>query len=101
MKVTLSIENVYDDGSIWTTVETEIEEPPLPYVTETGVTHDHEPAGFLTEEEEEARSEWEWDVIAQYTGTGREEGEAAYFVEVIESSDQDLLPVGTKFEFGL
>ena len=47
---------------------------------------------------EDARSEWGWDYLFPFTGTGREEGEAFYDVIVTACSDPAL--VGAEFEFG-
>lgn len=43
---------------------------------------------------------WAYDEVYPYTGTGHTTGDSAYFVEVIASSDPDLIPVGTEWEWG-
>jgi len=80
--VTLEIENVYPDETIRTTVETRIPIPPPP------------------SESDYERQDWEDEYIMPETGTGRTEGDAAYFVTVTKSSRPDVLPVGTEFEYG-
>lgn len=85
--VTLKIDNIYEDGDqIETTVQTQVEEPPYPLVPNFDSSSD-------------AFCEWEQDEIFTHTGTGNTEGDASYFVEVMESSQPDLIPVGTEFEF--
>jgi hypothetical protein len=83
--LTLVIENHYpEDGDVvQTTVETTVPEPPYP------------PHSYAYESDD-----WEYDHIFCHTGTGRTEGDSAYFVEVTASSRPDLIPVGTKYEFG-
>lgn len=75
----LQIDNVYDDGTVTTTATVEVPPPP---------------------EDEDERSDWEDDHIFPATGTGQAEGDAGYFVTVTASSQSDLIPVGTEFEFG-
>lgn len=78
--VTLGIDNVYElYGTIKTIVETEIDPPPP--------------------EDDETYEDWLQDHIFEHTGTGRTDGDAGYFVEVLQSSDPDALPPGTKYEF--
>lgn len=87
----LEIENVYEDGEEVTThVEADVPAPSLPPWVDT-----------LSDEEEDERNEWEQEHIFPVTGTGKVEGDSAYFVEVLGSSDEALIPVGTKWEFGL
>lgn len=52
----------------------------------------------LPAEDTDARTDWEYDHIFSQTGTGRTEGDAWYDVEVVESSEPELL--GLTFEFG-
>lgn len=83
IKLTLDIENVYEDGEkIKTTVETEVPDPPA-----TGDSDDD--------------FDWSYDHIFPHTGTGKTGGDAFYFVTVRESSHPGLIPVGTEYEFGL
>lgn len=78
--VTLEIDNIYEDGeSVQTIVETEVS-PPIP-------------------EDDPNYDEWVYGEIFEHTGTGKEEGDAGYFVKVTKSSRPDLLPVGTEYEF--
>jgi hypothetical protein len=75
----LRIENTYDDG---TEIQTEaVVTVPLPYPDEDG-----------------DRTDWEYEHIFPETGTGREDGDAWYDVEVVESTAPELL--GKTFEFG-
>jgi hypothetical protein len=39
--------------------------------------------------------------IFEATGTGRTEGNSAYFVKVLSSTYKKAIPVGTEYEFGL
>lgn len=80
--VTLEILNIYEDGDqVVTHVETKIPPPPI--------------------DDDDAFEDWQQDHIFEHTGTGKTEGDAAYFVEITSSSRPDLLPVGTEYEFGL
>lgn len=45
--------------------------------------------------------DWSYDEIFPHTGTGKTKGDAAYFVEVLKSSADKIIPVGTEWEFGL
>jgi len=79
--VTLEIDNIYEDGEqIQTVVQAEIPAPP-------------------TDKDSGEYEDWEYDHIFEHTGTGKEEGDAGYFVKVTASSRPDLLPVGTEYEF--
>lgn len=80
--VSLDIDNVYElYGSIKTNVTDEvILAPPT------------------TDRESEAWREWAYDNLFPFTGTGRVEGNAAYFATVTASSDESL--VGEEFEWG-
>lgn len=76
--IRLRIDNSYADGA---EIETEsVVTVPLPYPDD------------LNEQ-----SEWEYEFIFPETGAGRE-GDAVYEVEVVESSEPELL--GKTFEFG-
>lgn len=79
----LSIENHYEDGDmVKTTVTTLVPPPP-------------------DEDDEDATDEWRQAWIYPHTGTGQESGNSAYFVEVVTSSQPDVIAVGTEWEFGL
>lgn len=85
--VTLEIDNVYEDGeSIQTFVETEIDPPPTD-------------AELENDEDGKLRDDWEQENIFEHTGTGKTEGDAGYFVKVLQSSDPERLPPGTMYEF--
>jgi hypothetical protein len=75
--LTLKIENHYASGVVTTTAQAQVSEPP-PF---------------------DDRADWEDDEIFPHTGTGKEDGDSAYFVT--SSSRPDLIPVGTEYEFGL
>lgn len=78
--VVLEIDNCYTEhGTVQTTVQTQIEEPP-------------------TDTDSDEYQDWEQDEIFQHTGAGLS-GDAGYFVTVIASSRADLIPVGTTYEF--
>lgn len=51
--------------------------------------------------DEKAYDLWEYNHIFAATGTGRTEGDCAYFVEVTASDRPDLVAVGTEYEFGV
>ena len=78
--VKLKIDNVYDDGTVTTHVDTEVESPTNAELAD-----------------EYARDEWAWDELYPHTGTGQTEGDAGYFVEVVSSDDDRL--TGLKFEW--
>jgi hypothetical protein len=84
MRVSLTIENTYEDGDeVVVLKDEEIEDPPTP-----------------VDMESDAWSEWADDQIYPLTGTGRTEGDSWYNVTVTASSDPNLVPVGTTFEWG-
>lgn len=89
--VTLEIDNCYDGEKVRTVVRTDIEPPPVPLGTDPKK---------LTDEQEGDLVDWEQDEIFPHTGTGREGGDSAYFVKVIETDDETIIPLGTEFEFG-
>lgn len=107
--VSLHIENHYElHGQIDTDVtDVEIEVPPVtpehdcPNDVPRRTFADPVPDCGVCDQASEDYSEWSYEQINQYTGTGREDGDAAYFVEVTKSSDESVLTVGTEFEFGL
>ena len=76
----LRIENTYESGRTVITTATATVLLPLPA------------------EDSDERSDWEYDNIYQHTGTGRTEGDAWYDVEVVGSTEPELL--GLTFEFG-
>jgi hypothetical protein len=79
MKMTLKIDNIYEDGEQVTNTLYDVEVP--------------KPTGGS-----EALSEWAYDHLFPLTGTGRTEGDAGYFVEIIAAEDPAL--VGSEFEWG-
>lgn len=79
-KVTLQIENAYEDGTEITTVVTAEIALPIP--------------ADGTDE----RIGWEQMYIQPHTGTGKEDGDAWYDVEITESTVPEL--IGLTFSFG-
>lgn len=79
----LKIENIYEGGDVITTYADTHVPPP--------------PADVDSEEYEE----WGTDYIYCHTGTGNTKGDAAYFVKVIESESEAIIPVDFEWEFGL
>lgn len=77
MLLKLRITNVYDDGQEIVTNEVLEVDPPL---------------------DADDVEEWAWDHIWPHTGTGRTDGDAAYFATVTDSDDPAW--VGREFEFG-
>lgn len=80
MHLKLKIENVYSDGTV--TNEVEVDVPKTEFA-----------------EHEDDFEDWAYAWIYPHTGTGRTEGDAGYFVEVIEASDPSW--VGREFEWGI
>jgi hypothetical protein len=78
MQITIKIDNVYEDGDEVTNVDT------------VDVVHP-EPDVDL--------DDWAYDELFPLTGTGREEGDAGYFVQITECADRPDL-VGREFEWG-
>lgn len=76
----LAIENHYSGDVVKT--EADVTVPPVP-----------------TDEDEQ--EEWRDEHIFPLTGTGASNKDSAYFVTVTFSSRPDLIPVDTKWEFGL
>lgn len=104
LTVMLEIENVYeDDDPVTTTVTTEIPAPWCPTCSATldPVPADREKRYCSSCDDWKDIDEWEDEVIFPLTGSGHEDGDAAYFVKVKVSSQPELLAVGTEFEFGL
>lgn len=84
----------YQDALVWIKVRVD-------NIYEDGeeITLEREAAIAAPPADENERSDWEQEEIFALTGTGRTTGEAGYFVEVLESSDPDVIPVGTEYEF--
>ncbi len=81
MQIALKIDNFYPDGKVATHVVTEVIAPTVAELTDDA-----------------ALDEWAYDQLFEHTGTGRIEGDSAYFIEV-ESCDEPRL-VGRTFEMG-
>lgn len=82
IRLGLKIENHYEDGSkVRTRADVLVPAPP--------------------EGDTDAYEEWEQDHIFAVTGTGKTDGDSAYFVEVVTSDCPDVIAVGTEYEFGL
>lgn len=79
--LTVKITNVYDDGEVVTVTERLVADAP-----------DSRDPDYL-------RDYWAEEWLFPLTGTGRTEGDATYFVYVVESSDPEL--VGMYWEWGL
>lgn len=79
--VELEIDNVYPDETITTHWAGAIEAP------------------WSDDEDSDDYQDWQNEIVFEKTGTGRTEGDAGYFVEVIQSSRPDLIPVGKKWEW--
>jgi hypothetical protein len=80
--ISLDIKNTYEDGD----------------TVRTTVTDARVPAPDDLDEESDAYYAWSQDVICDFTGTGRVEGDAFYDVVVTACSEPAL--VGRKFAFG-
>jgi hypothetical protein len=78
MRMAIKVTNIYEDGD--QVVRTKAIDVPEP-------------------EPDDDMEQWAEDHIFEHTGTGRAEGDAAYFVEVVECHDQPHLK-GTEFEWG-
>jgi hypothetical protein len=76
MKVTVEIENVYEDETI--TVVDEVEVPAVEW---------------------DSLDDWAEDYLYPLTGTGRPEGDAGYFLTVTACDDPRL--VGITFDWGI
>jgi hypothetical protein len=82
MRLTLKIDNVYDDGTITNTLyDVEVPDPPSPV--------------YKSDEHDD----WADSELLPLTGTGREEGDAGYFVEIIAAEHPAL--VGRTYEWGV
>lgn len=85
--ITIHIDNFYVDDGDHVLVDKTITVPPAP----------------LDRAQDSGESEydlWAEDYLYPHTGTGREEGDAGYFVEITASPDDATL-VGQKFEWGI
>jgi hypothetical protein len=82
MDMRIKIENVYEDGE---------------EITETKDINVPEPPNLDTESER--HQDWAYDYLFAETGTGKTEGDAAYFVEILASDDVAL--VGNTYEWGI
>lgn len=86
MNITIEIENVYVGGPTIRVTET-FDCPPMVSAV----------AGVWPSEDE--AEQWAEEHLYPYTGTGRESGDAAYFVEVTACEEPGY--VGLHFEWGL
>ena len=89
MKLHVVIDNVYDDGTITNEYDLDVEEPDLLVDKLDDVTEQ------LDDEED-----WAYRELFPWTGSGRESGEAGYFLEITSCDDRPDL-VGRKFEWGI
>jgi hypothetical protein len=80
--LTLDIENHYGDEVVTTEVEVTVPAPPP------------------DTDGEDAMREWADEHLYPLTGTGRTEGDAAYFVSIGRSSRPELMLCGREFEWG-
>lgn len=78
--IRLEIDNVYPDETVRTYADLVVPAPPT--------TGDPDDVGA-----------WESDHLFEVTGTGREDGDAGYFLRVLDSSRRDLIPIGYRVEF--
>jgi hypothetical protein len=87
MNLSIKIDNVYEDGEEVTNTlyDLNVEEPPA------GRT--------AADVDSEEWADWAYDNLFPHTGTGKTQGDAGYFVEVIACDDPTM--VGTKFEWGI
>lgn len=83
IELMLKIENVYPDGTIKNTKEILVPDAPT----------------LDLDADDELVQEWAFAWLYPHTGTGRTEGDAGYFVEIIGASRKDL--VGREFEWGI
>lgn len=89
--LTLHIDNVYVEDGDTIEVDKTVTVPAAP-VDRTS----KDPSG----EHDTEWDAWAYDYLYSETGTGREEGDAGYFVEITASPDDPTL-VGQKFEWGI
>jgi hypothetical protein len=82
MNLSIKIENVYEDGE---------------EITETKTLDVPFPPTFDTESED--HQDWAYDHLFTETGTGKTEGDAAYFVEITACEIPVL--IGTTYEWGI
>lgn len=117
MRISLSIENTYEDGEEIITTPTDVEVPepePRCSVCRARVSaiarpgddpdHDwvHDEDGEWGDHSAEGPDwgEWDQDHIMPLTGTGRTDGDSWYDVTVTSSDRPDILPIGQTFDFG-
>jgi hypothetical protein len=83
IRLELEIENHYDGDVVTTHKTVTVPVPP-------------------EDEDSDEYTDWLYDEdgIFEATGTGRTEGDAAYFVEVKASTYKTAIPVGKAWEFG-
>lgn len=84
----LRVENSYelhDDITTWCTAV--VPRPPVP-LSEAG------------EPEYPGYGDWAWEHVHPLTGAGHPGGDSWHDVEVLASSDPNVVPVGTRFDFG-
>lgn len=81
VRISVTIDNRYElSDPVVTTQITDIPPPPI--------------------NDDAALDDWEQEHIFPLTGAGFEEGDSFYEVTVTESSNPQLIPVGTIYEFG-
>lgn len=81
MKITVKVDNIYEDGTeVTVTEEADIEEP-------------------WGEPDTDDWEDWADEQLFPLTGTGKTEGDAGYFLEITACEDASL--VGQKFEWGI
>lgn len=85
--LTAKFTNIYEDGEeVELTKTITVETPPDDLV--------------LLGRDDKRREEWAYENLHPHTGTGKEEGDAGYFVEIIEC-EADTTLVGMEFEWGI
>lgn len=77
MNIEVTIDNVYDDETITNEYMRNVEVP----------------------QDDEDLDDWAYDELFPLTGTGREDGEAGYFLKITACSERPDL-VGREFEWG-
>lgn len=79
IRLDLTIDNVYVDHGTITTIKQDVDVPAPP-------------------EDPDAFEDWQWEHLFPLAGTNRS-GDAAYFIRVVSSSEPDVIPAGTVYEF--
>lgn len=83
--IEVSVENIYEDGSnVATVVTATVDEPKVGPCDQGGCD----------------LSEWADDNIYPHTGTGRTDGDAAHFAEIVKAPAGWEFLVGEQFEWG-